>query len=138
MKGYILACSLLLLGIPLAGAEDDEFITIHEFKNQKGVSLGQLQVRYISSDVFNSLRIVRTKGKQEEILYRIDKSMFYSWDALEQEVSDPNFYGYKIADLTAEQVVLDYVRKKSKTISNNIILQWDADSALFHKRWVRL
>ncbi len=134
MKSYMLAFALLLSGIPVAEAENDEFITIHEFKNKSGVSLGQLQVRYISREVVDSLRIVKMVGKQEEVLYRIDKSMFYNRDALEQEVYDPGFYGYKIAELAVEQVTLTYMRNKGRTASDNIIIQWDGDS--FHRHWV--
>jgi hypothetical protein len=136
MKRYILAFALLLLGIPLAGAQDDEFMGIHEFKDKNGVLLGKLQVRYISRDMFDSLRIVKTNARQEEVLYRIDESKFYSRDVLEQEVYDPGFYGYKIATLAPDHVVLTYMRNKGKSASDNIIIKWDADSAAFHKRWM--
>src|SRR5687767_939595 len=108
MKRYILAFALLLSGIPIAEAQSDEFIAIHEFKDKSGVSLGKLQVRYIARDMFDSLRIVKTTGKQEVVLYRIDESRFYSRDALEQEVYDPGFYGYKVASLAADHVVVTY------------------------------
>jgi hypothetical protein len=137
MKRYIVCFALLLSAITPALAQDDEFITIHEFKSKSGVSLGQLKVRYISKEVFDSLRIVKTKARQEEVLYRIDKSGFYSRDdALEQEVYDPGFYGYKIASLETDHVVLTYMRNKGKSASDNIIIKWDADSAAFHKRWL--
>jgi hypothetical protein len=136
MKRYILAFALLLSGIPAAEAQGDEFITIHEFKDKNGTSLGVLKVRYISKEAFDSLRIVKTKGKQEEALYRIEGSLFYNQYALEQEVYDPGFYGYKVAELAADQVVLTYLRKKGKSASDNIIIKWDAGSASFHKRWM--
>jgi hypothetical protein len=136
MKRYIMGFALLLSGMTFAQAEDDGFIGIHEFKDKNGASLGKLQVRYISKEVFDSLRIVKTKGKQEDVLYRVDKSGFYSRDALEQEVYDPGFYGYKIASLASDHVLLTYVRNKGKSVSDNIIIKWNSDSAAFHKRWL--
>ena len=134
MKSYMMAFALLLSGIPVAEAEDDEFIAIHEFKNKSGVSLGQLQVRYISRDIVDSLKIVKTTGKQEEVLYQIDKSLFYNRDALEQEVYDPGFYGYRIAGLATDQVTLTYMRNRGRTASDNIVIQWDGES--FHRHWI--
>jgi hypothetical protein len=136
MKRYIMWFALLLSGMTFAQTEDDGFIGIHEFKDKNGALLGKLQVRYISKEVFDSLRIVKTKGKQEDVLYRIDKSGFYSRDALEQEVYDPGFYGYKIATLAQDHVVLTYMRNKGKSASDNIIIKWNSDSAAFHKRWL--
>jgi hypothetical protein len=136
MKSYIFVFALLLSGIPVAEAQNDEFITIHEFKNKSGVSLGKLQVRYVAKEMFDSLRIIKTTGKQEAVLYRIDESRFYSGDALEQEVYDPGFYGYKVASLAADHVVLTYMRNKGKSVSDNIMIKWDSDSAAFHKRWL--
>jgi hypothetical protein len=136
MKRYIMWFALLLSGMTFAQAENDEFITIHEFKTKSGVLLGRLQVRYIASDVFDSLKIVKMAAKQEEVLYRIDESRFYSRDALEQEVYDPGFYGYKIASMAADQVLLTYMRNKGKSVSDNIMIQWDPGSASFHKRWI--
>lgn len=136
MKRYIIACALLLSVIPFAGAQEDGFIAVHEFKDKSGVLLGQLQVRYINAQVFDSIRIVKNSGKQEEVLYRIDESRFFSKDALEQEVYDPGFYGYKVADLAADHVVLTYIRNKGKSVSDNIMIKWDGDSKSFHKRWM--
>jgi hypothetical protein len=136
MKRYIMGFALLLSAITSAGAQTDEFITIHEFKNTGGVSLGQLQVKFISKEVFDSLRIVKTTARQEKVLYRIDESKFYSGDVLEQEVYDPGFYGYKITTLDSDHVVLTYMRNKGKSASDNIIIKWDDDSAAFHRRWM--
>jgi hypothetical protein len=136
MKRYIMGFALLLSAITSVEAQNDEFISIHEFKSKSGVSLGQLQVRYISKEVFDSLRIVKITGKQENVLYRIDESRFYSGDALEQEVYDPGFYGYKIATLDSDHVILTYMRNKGKSASDNVIIKWDSDSASFHKRWI--
>jgi hypothetical protein len=136
MKRYIVCFALLLSAITPALAQGEEFITVHEFKNKSGVSLGQLQVRYISKEVFDSLRIVKTAGKQENVLYRIDESRFYSGDTLEQEVYDPGFYGYKVVTLAPDHVLLTYMRNKGKSASDNIIIKWDADSAAFHRRWM--
>lgn len=136
MKSYMLAFALLFSGIAIAQAQSDGFTAIHEFKNKSGVSLGQLQVRYIAREVFDSLRIVKTTGKREDVLYRIDESRFYSGDRLEQEVYDPGFYGYKIATLAADHVVVTYMRNKGKSVSDNIMIKWDAESASFHKRWL--
>lgn len=136
MKRYIMAVALLLSGIPLVGAQDDEFIAIHEFKAKNGTSLGQLYVRYKTAEVFDSIRIVKKTGKQEEVLYRIDESRFFSRDALEQEVYDPGFYGYKVANLAADHVVLTYIRNKGKSVSDDIMIKWDGDSGAFHKRWI--
>lgn len=134
MKRYIMAFVLLLSGIPIAGAQDDGFMAIHEFKAKSGASLGQLQVRYISREIFDSLKIVKTTGKGEEVLYRIDKSVFYSRDELEKEIYDPGFYGYKIAELAADRVTLTYMRNKGKSAYDNFIIKWDAASKAFHRQ----
>lgn len=136
MKRYIIVCALWLSVIPFAGAQEDGFIAVHEFKDKNGVLLGHLQVRYINAQVFDSIRIVKNSGKQEEVLYRIDESRFFSKDALEQEVYDPGFYGYKVADLASDHVVLTYIRNKGKSVSDNIMIKWDGDSKSFHKRWM--
>jgi hypothetical protein len=134
MKRYILAFALLLSGIPVANAQDNGFMTIHEFKNKSGASLGQLEVRYVSREIFDSLKIVKTTGKQEEVLYRIDKSIFYSRDELEKEIYDPGFYGYKTAELAADHVTLTYMRNKGKSASDNFIIKWDPASQAFHRQ----
>jgi hypothetical protein len=135
MKRYITAFLLLLSGINFAAAESEEFINIHEFTDRDGASLGRLQVRYITKEIFDSIRIVKRIGQREELLYRIDESRFYSRDALEQEVYDPGFYGYKITSMAPDQVVLTYMRNRGKYASDNITIKWDADSNAFHKRW---
>jgi hypothetical protein len=134
MKRYIMAFALLLSGIPLA-APSDGFMAVHDFKDKNGALLGQLQVRYLNRDIFDSLRIVKTTGGQEEFLYRIDKNRFFSRDALEQEVYDPGFYGYRITRFAADHVVLTYMRNKGKTTSDTITILWDGNSKAFHKRW---
>jgi hypothetical protein len=126
--------ALLLSGIPLA-AQSDGFMAVHDFKDKNGASLGQLQVKYINRDIFDSLRIVKTTGGQEEVLYRIDKNRFFSRDALEQEVYDPGFYGYRITRVASDHVALTYMRNKGKTTSDTITILWDGNSKAFHKRW---
>ncbi|HEX5055228.1 MAG TPA: hypothetical protein VFX02_01900 [Gammaproteobacteria bacterium] len=136
MKRYIMAVALLLSGIPIAGAQDDGFMTIHEFKSKSGTLLGQLQVRYISREIFDSLKIVKAAAKQEEVLYRIDNAIFYSRGELEKEIYDPGFYGYKIAELAADHVTLTYMRNKGKSASDNFIIKWDSASQAFHRQSV--
>ena len=135
MKRYILPFLLILSGINFAAADSDGFTSIHEFHDKKGASLGLLQVKYITDEIFNSMRIVQTAGEWEEIRYRIDKTRFYSGDALEQEVYDPGFYGYKITRLAPDHVVLTYMRNKGKSTSDEITIKWDVDMEGFHKRW---
>jgi hypothetical protein len=133
MKRYIMAFALLLSSIPLA-AQNDGFTAVHDFKDKNGASLGQLRVKYINRDIFDSLRIV--KPGQEEVLYRIEKNRFFSRDgALEQEVYDPGFYGYRITRVASDHVVLTYMRNKGKTTSDSITILWDVNSKAFHKRW---
>jgi hypothetical protein len=129
MKAPIMVIALVFSGMAVAG-EEGAFRQVNEFKDKSGASLGRMEVRYIADEVFDSMRIVQGTA----VLYRIEKSSFYSKDELEEEVFDKSFYGYNVVDLADDYVMLSYLRNKGKSASDDIRIQWNEASKTFHIR----
>ena len=110
---------------------DSNFELIHSLVDENGTKLGDVYVKYVADEVFDSLYILNLSEGNNDTLYSIIKTQLLNREGLDIKVYEKDFYGYKVVIAKPDYIVLNYLRKQGEYVSDNIKIYWNYRKGLF-------
>lgn len=104
---------------------------VKTLKTPDGTILGNVNVTYITKDVFTALYIVKEIDGKNIVLYKINSDGFFNTLGKEEAVSKNNFYGYQFALIKDNYFVLHLLGNGGKDISDDATIVWNSDKMVF-------
>ncbi|MCA9356186.1 hypothetical protein KC852_01540 [Candidatus Nomurabacteria bacterium] len=111
-------------------SNQDAYQLVHSFNEGDGKKIGDMYVKYIDNIyVFSDLYIV---DPDNNILYRINKSGFFSGDSGQTEIPvSPDVYGYILSVEHNDSFGVEISDQTGVGISDNVNVMWNYDNKKF-------
>lgn len=103
---------------------------IHTFNDKVGHTIGSLEGVKTHSGLYSHLRFFDSKG---DIVYRIEKGIFYEGESLDLQITSGGFFGYRIELLKPDYVVITYLSNGGKNVADSLTIEYDYTKKRFFR-----
>lgn len=102
----------------------NDYHKVHTLKKKDKTIIGEVYIKSITEEVFESLLIIKENKGEVDTLYLIKKNKFFNPNGIDIETFDDNCYEYKFVLLKDDYIIVNAICREKSTVSDDIAIKW--------------